>query len=204
MRLTTKRAGPVPKEALEYWKRKKVAPEIDADAAWKEEHDLAFQVAGVAAADLLEAMRGAVERALADGLTFEDFAEQLDEVMVALGWAGEGEKPPWRLKLIYDTSMRQARAAGQHARIQRTRDLRPYLEYALGPAEHHRPEHEVWAGTILHVDDPWWLTHWPPCGFNCHCHIRQLSEAEADRRGISDNAPSGEPEAGWGAPPRRA
>ena len=37
--------------------------------------------------------------------------------------------------------MRVARAAGQWARIQRTKEARPYLVYELGPAEKHRPLH---------------------------------------------------------------
>ncbi|MBL9102155.1 MAG: hypothetical protein JNL82_14420 [Myxococcales bacterium] len=202
MRLTApKKAGPVPKEALDYWRRKKVKPGLDAKDAWAEEYSLAFTAAGVAAEDLLESMRRAVEQAIEEGLTFREFADRLDEVMVALGWAGEDGKPPWRLKLIYDTNMRVARAAGQYERVQRTKADRPYLVYALGPAEHHRDEHVGWAGTVLPVDDPFWATHWPPNGFNCRCHLRQVSTAEARRLGISAEAPDGDPDPGWDSNP---
>lgn len=202
MKLTAGKAGPVPKEALEYFRKKGVKPDFEMVDAWMQEHDLAFSVAGVAALDLLEQMRKACERAIAEGITFREFADKLDDVMVALGWAAaSNEKPPARLKLIYDTNMRVARAAGQYQRVQRTKDLRPYLEYALGPSERHRPEHEAWAGTILPVEDAFWASHWPPNGFNCRCHIRQLGTAEAVRRGISEAAPAGEPDTGWdGAP----
>ena len=117
--------------------------------------------------------------------------------MQALGWRGEGEKVPWRLRVVYDTNMRVARAAGQWERIGRTADVRPYLVYELGPAEHHREEHKAWAGTVLRVDDAWWATHFPPNGHGCRCHVRQLSEPEAKRKGISDGAPAGAPDAGW-------
>ena len=51
---------------------------------------------------------------------------------------------PRRLKTIYSTNMRTARAAGQWERIQRTKATHPYLLYELGPSGEHRPEHVAW------------------------------------------------------------
>lgn len=197
MKTTVGEPGPLPKEALEYFRKKKLSPELDLEEAWPEEHDLAFKVAGVAVEDLLAAISAAVDKALAEGLTYEQFSAQLDDVMVALGWKQDGDKAPHRLRIIYDTNMRVARAAGQWDRIQRTAEARPYLEYGLGPAEHHRPEHEAWAGTVLAISDPWWNTHAPPNGYGCKCRLRQLSAAEAERKGISAEAPAGDPDPGW-------
>ncbi len=137
-------------------------------------------------------------------MTFEDFAAGLDGVLRSLGWLGEGDQVPHRLRVVYDTNMRVARAAGQWARIQRTAEDRPYLSYNLGPAEHHRPEHEAWAGTVLPIADAWWSTHMPPNGFGCRCHVRQLSKREAERKGISDAPPPGAPDEGWGHNPGAA
>ena len=77
--------------------------------------------------------------------------------------------------------MRTARTAGQWERIQRTRDLLPYLVYSLGPSQVHRDQHVGWAGLILPVDDPWWNTHFPPNGWGCRCRVRQVSARERDR-----------------------
>jgi SPP1 gp7 family putative phage head morphogenesis protein len=198
VKISAKSRGPVPKEALDYFRRKRLAPELDMDAAWPEEHHLAFRVAGVASADLLEAIRRAVERAIAEGLTYRQFAGQLEEVAQALGWKrSDPKKPPWRLRTIYETNMRTARAAGQWERIERTKDTRPYLTYELGPSERHRPHHVAWAGTTLPVDHPWWSSHFPPNGYGCRCRVRALSSAEAERRGVSTNAPEGAPDPGW-------
>ncbi len=197
MKVDVKKAGPLPKEALEYFRKKKLAPDLDLEEAWEQEHTEAFRVAGVVAEDLLEGLRAACDRAIADGVTFADFAAGLDDVLKALGWRGDDEKVPWRLRVVYDTNMRVARSAGQWARIERTADVRPYLSYELGPAERHRETHAAWAGTVLRVDHPWWSTHFAPNGYGCRCHHRQLSEREAKRKGISDRAPDGAPDAGW-------
>ena len=59
--------------------------------------------------------------------------------------------------------------------------MRPYFLYRLGPSQEHRTEHVQWNGLILPVDDPWWNTHYPPNGWGCKCHIRQISQRERDR-----------------------
>lgn len=88
---------------------------------------------------------------------------------------------PRRLKTIYQSNLRSARAAGQWQRAQRTKETLPFLLYELGPSENHRDEHVKWAGTLLPVDHPWWRDHMPPNGYGCKCRARQVSRAEAER-----------------------
>jgi len=94
---------------------------------------------------------------------------------------------PRRLKTIYRANMRSARAAGQWDRIQRTKAALPYLVYLLGPSEHHRPAHAAKEGMVLAVDDPFWRQWYPPNGWGCKCHVRQITRREANERGISDS-----------------
>lgn len=207
MKVTSRPPGPVPEDALAYFRAKRLAPELDMVEVWGEEHDVAFTVAGLAAEDLLAELRRAVDQALAEGVPYETFRKGLDDVLVALGWsAAPGEKPR-RLRTIYDANLRTARAAGQWRRIERTAsEGRSYLEYSLGPAAQHRPEHVAWDGTVLRHDSSWWATHFPPNGFGCKCRVRQLSDTEAEARGVSPAAPAGAPDPGWdrnfGAGPR--
>lgn len=213
MRVKVRAAGNVPQEALDYFRKKKLAPDLDLDTVWGEEHNFAFTVAGVVARDILEGFRVAVDRAIAEGVTFEEFAkdENIKRVMSALGWwsvseSGKTPPVPHRLRIVYDTNMRVARAAGQWARIQRTKDALPFLVYELGPSSVHRPVHVSWEGTVLQADDPWWNTHMTPNGYGCKCRVRQISRSEAETLGISERAPDGQPDEGWdhnpGAEPR--
>ena len=165
-----------------------------------EEHAVAFAVAKVAELDLLEAMRGEVQRADDEGLTFESFQKSWRANPRLAGWWGRKavEDPltgevveaqlgsPRRLRTIYDANLRSARAAGQWERIERTQDAFPYLEYRLGPSEQHRPHHQDKAGLILPVGDPFWDEWMPPNGWGCKCWVRQVTKAEAGRRGVSD------------------
>lgn len=148
--------------------------------------------------DVLRAVRAELERAKAQGLPFDAFARNLTPRLKDLGWWGEGEVPdpkaggalkagqlgsPRRLKTIYDANVRTAHAAGQWARIERTKAALPYLLYELGPSARHRPEHAAKRGLLLPVNDPFWTAWFPPNGWGCKCRVRQISVAEARRQG---------------------
>jgi SPP1 gp7 family putative phage head morphogenesis protein len=204
VKVTARKPGKAPAEVRRYLEGKGLTPSWDWDDVWQEEHSAAFTAAKAMGKDVLAALRDAVHAAIEEGQTFDDFKKRVRDVLAALGWWGvktrtnpkTGEKErvelgtPRRLRTIYVTNARVARAQGQWARIQRTKELRPYLIYELGPSAVHRKEHEAWAGLILEVDDPAWGKMFPPNGWGCRCRVRQLSEAEANRKGGVSEAPS--------------
>lgn len=183
--------GPVPQEALAYFAAKKLHPGFSYLDVWKEEHNFAFTVAKLLEKDLLHDVQGSIEKALREGQPFNEWAKGTRDFFDRSGWSSyvAPEAQPSRLVNIYQTNMRVARSAGQWDRVQRTKRALPYLLYALGPSEHHRPEHAAWDGLVLPADDPWWDEHMPPNGWGCKCHVIQVSRTEADKRGGPDEAP---------------
>lgn len=187
--------GPVPKDALDYFRNKVSVPGFDYRDIWKDEHANAFTVAKAMQVDILETLRGAVDKALAEGRTLRDFAKDLTPELQRLGWWGKADMvdpktgetvnaqlgSPRRLKTIYNTNMRTARAAGQWERAERTKKALPYMLYELGPSREHRVDHVGWHGTCLSIDDPWWDEHMPPNGWGCKCRVRQVSRVEYER-----------------------
>lgn len=160
---------------------------------------MAFTVAKAMELDLLEAMKAEVQSALDNGLPFEAFQKSWRSNPRLAEWWGMRELTdpltgetklvqlgsPRRLRTIYNANIRSARAAGQWERIQRTKGAFPFLEYRTGPSENHRPHHLAKAGTILPVDSPSWDEWMPPNGWGCKCWVRQVTKAEAARRGVS-------------------
>jgi len=190
--------GPPP-EASRFLRNKGLRPSFSWLDVEPEEHAVAFAVAKVAEMDLLEAMRGEVQRALDEGLPFAQFQKSWRANPALAGWWGRKamEDPltgevveaqlgsPRRLRTIYDANLRSARAAGQWERIERTKGAFPYLEYTLGASEKHRPHHADKEGLILPVDSPFWDEWMPPNGWGCKCKVRPVTRREAERRGIS-------------------
>lgn len=199
--------GNIPADVLAFWRAKGLKPSFAYQDVWKEEHELAFSAAKIMRIDVLEAMRSELERAISQGFPFDQFVREVTPRMQALGWWAPHDvvdpqtgktarvNPPRRLRTIFDTNMRTARAVGQWDRVQRNKRFKPYLLYQVGVAERHRPEHLAWHGLLLSADDSFWQTHYPPCGWLCHCTVRAVSRTEADRLeqdGIL--APNPEPE----------
>lgn len=186
-----------PPEAMAYLEGKGFKPAFHWQDVWAEEHAHSFTVAKAMEMDVLTALRDEVERAVREGVPFEQFREALTPRLQALGWwgkkrmvdpAGGQEKivqlgSPRRLQTIYWGNTRPAYAAGQWERAQRTKGGLPYFIYELGPSENHRPHHVALQGTRLPVDHPFWDTHFCPNGWGCKCRLRQISQFECEALG---------------------
>jgi len=174
---------------------------------WHGDHALAFTVAKVAKLDLLDTIRASLDDVVTGGGTFEQWQDKLVPELQKAGWWGDvddrdltgADHPihvgPRRLRTIFDTNLRMSRAAGRWTRIQALKDVRPYLRYTAVMDGRTRPQHRIWHGTILPVDHPWWDTHFPPCGWNCRCTVRQLSARDLTRHGwhVTDMPKEGPP-----------
>lgn len=191
---TARGPGPVPQDALDFFKAKQLKVGFDYRDVWREEHAHAFTVAKMTQLSMLRDTQDSLAEALANGTTFRDWAKQIRPELERKGWWGVKERidpltgkkklvqlgSVRRLKVIYNTNMRTARAAGQWQRIQRTKETLPYLLYQLGPSEHHREQHVAWEGLLLSADDGFWDTHMPPLGYGCKCWVRQVDRGEHD------------------------
>lgn len=179
-------------EAIAFFRDKLNMPTATWDEVWKEAHDTGFMVAGAMDADLLMDLRDAVDKAIADGTTLEEFRKDFDDLVEKSGWEYVGGRN-WRTRLIFETNLRTAYAAG---RWEQMRDpdvmrLRPYWQYRHGDSIVPRPEHLALDGLVLPADDPFWRTHYPPNGWGCKCKVVTLSKRDLAKMGKSgpDTAP---------------
>ncbi len=194
-----------PKEALKFFRAKGLKTSFAWQDVWQQEHEAAFTVAKIADIDLLADVRAAVDKAIADGQSLQDFIKLLKPRLVQAGWWGKAPMTdpltdetkmvqlgsPRRLETIFVTNMQTAYAAGNYAQIQENKDEAPYLMYDAVHDSRTRPQHRAWDGTVLPVDDPWWDTHTPPNGWRCRCGVIQLSKEQVVAMGkaVADKAP---------------
>lgn len=183
-----------PEQAIKFFKSKGYAIGFDWRDVWKEEHAIAFTVAKAASIDLLQDIRGELDKALKQGLTFESFKKNLKPLLVQRGWWGKaaqtdpltGEEKEVmlgsnrRLKTIWRTNIDMAYAAGNWQNIEATKRSHPFLQYKNRDPARARPQHKAWNDIVLRSDDPWWDTHYPPNGWNCKCWVRQVSKNEVE------------------------
>ena len=186
-----------PEKAVDFFRQKGYKIGFDHRDVWQAEHQAAFTVAKAMQLDLLREIREQVDAAIELGIPFEEFRDTLKPKLLQRGWWGRatmtdpltGESKEVqlgstrRLKVIYDTNLRQAHAEGQWARIQEAKESFPYLMYDHTPSAHERKEHAAWDGLVLRADDSWWQSHYPVRAWGCKCRVIQLGQRQLDRMG---------------------
>lgn len=153
------------------------------------EHALAFTVAKMMDADMLKDTRDVMQKAIAQGLSFQEFKTLLKPYLHAKGWGNYTDNRKVlnrRLRVIYQTNLRSARAAGRWQRIQAMKEQFPYLQYMPSVSAKRRDEHRQYYGLIRPVDDSIWQSIYPPNGFGCKCWVKQLTKRQAEKLGVSD------------------
>lgn len=181
-------------EALRFFRQKIDLP----SATWRDiegrSHDRAFVVAGAMKEALLSDLRAEIDRAIAGKLSLADFRKNFDAIAARhgwTGWTGEGSEAgrAWRTRVIYETNLRTAYAAGRYAQmtdpdVVRVQKWWRYRHAWTRVPERERPEHAAWDGRVLAWDDPWWEAHYPPNGWNCSCGVETLSDEDLEEEGV--------------------
>lgn len=177
-------------EAIAHLKDKVRLPTDKWTDLWEGMHTRAFVVAGATKDELLADLQAAVLRALEQGATLDDFRKDFDQAVGKAGWDFKGGRD-WRSRVILETNLRTAYAAGRYQQMKDVAAERPYWEYRHGDSRVPRPEHQAWDGLILPADDPWWDTHYPPNGWGCSCTVVALSKRDLEKMGkkAPDQAP---------------
>jgi hypothetical protein len=194
-------------EAIDYFATKQ---NIDTNS-WRDlqglDYDVAFAVAGAKGA-LLQDMRDAVQKAIEQGTTLQEFRKDFDRIVQTRGWSYSGDRD-WRTNTIYNTNLRTAYAGGRWEQIQQTKNKRPYLQWRHGGSRDPRPLHIALDRKVFSLDDPFWQTMGnPPVGYGCLCQVFALSDRDLKRLKLKvEDAPKlgseyggipVEPDPGWG------
>jgi len=171
-------------EAIDYFKGKVNLPTKAWTDVWEEQHTKAFVIAGATKTTMLEDFRGAITKAIENGTTLEEFRQDFDTIVAKHGWTYKGKRG-WRTRVIFETNLRTAHAAGRWDQIERVKKIRPYLRYIAVDDQRTRRQHKGWDGLIYPVDHEFWNTHYPPNGWGCRCTVQSLSERDLKKKGYS-------------------
>ena len=150
------------------------------------EHDRGFMVAGAMRADILADIGAAIDKAITQGTTLEEFRRDFRKIVAAKGWqistAGQGTKggEAWRTRVIYRTNMATSYAAGRMAQLVKAGF--PYWVYKHGASMEPRVQHLAWDGLVLPPGHPFWASHAPPNGWGCSCYIVGARSPNAAKR----------------------
>lgn len=170
-----------------------------------EEDAAASSTAGDVLRSVTADLMAAVLEVMEAGGTIEDFRRDYARVVEEHGWTYKGD-PGWHSQLIYRMHTGMAYAAGRWEQAQRLEAARPghYFGRLLSVGDHRvRHNHALMHGIIRPISDSYWLTHWPPNGFNCRCYVQVVTATSMRRYGwrptsTADPAMLIQPDSGWG------
>ncbi|MFB9968974.1 phage minor head protein [Pseudoroseomonas cervicalis] len=185
MAVTTTTAAGLPfREAISFFAGKVGVTTESWSDVWRDAHTRAFMVAGAASDALVGDFQAEIAKAVAGELPFAEFRKRFDAIVERHGWTHNGT-PGWRARVIYETNLSTAYAAGRYAQETDPDVLAvfPYWQYVHSGAAHPRKQHLAWNGLTLAADDPFWTTHYPPNGWGCGCYVRPLSARNLARMG---------------------
>jgi hypothetical protein len=183
---------PEPVLAEQFLEKKIDTPTVRWDDLKWGEHAHAFTVAHSNEAAVLDTIHGLLNKAIKEGMAFQDFKNGMLDMMKDKGWHGgaghtEDDKKyiNWRIKTVYETNMRTAYEQAQYRKQLQGAALRPIWVYQSQlSGKNRRQEHIALHGKAYRYDDPFWDTCYPPNGWGCQCYVTTKSEAGAEREGI--------------------
>ena len=184
-----------PKEALQYLQDKGFLTSFFYKEVLHQHHHKAFTIAKMMRADLLADTHEALLKAMREGKSFKEFKEELKPTLMRKGWWGErdivnpttGEVKTIhinsrRLQNIFNTNLRVARNVARHRQMSQLKTM-TYWRYSAILDRQTREDHAERHGIVLHRDNPWWKTNYPPNGWGCRCTVRAYSDKQIERRG---------------------
>lgn len=199
--------GLQPEKAIDHLQSKG----LQVSAGWRTvseaAHARAFTVANVTKLDVLADIQAELVRAQKDGLTMQQFRDNLIPTLTRKGWFAPSGTPvrvpdgtppdpqtgelatqkrltPRRLKTIFQTNMQSSMMAGRYRELMANADKRPFFQYVAVLDGRTRPAHRAMHGRVFRSDDGAWGTLWPPNGWGCRCRVRALDAADMAEQGL--------------------
>lgn len=182
-------------EAVAAWRKRIPVTDEELAQLTEELRPFAFTVASTTQADMVQQVYEALDTAIAQGTTFEDFKEDISN-RLGDSWSEASEAPS--LETVFRTNVLTAYNDGRDEIIDSAKETHEYLRFDAIHDDRTTEECLALNGTILPVDDSFWDTHRPPIHFNCRSILTPLRLEDAEKEGISDKAPDVDPDDGFG------
>jgi len=149
-------------EAVKFWADKiQLGPKEFARLS-SEAKVRAFAVSQIAKGEELDSVYKAIEKAIAQGTTLEQFKKDCAGIFERRGWTG---KRAWRVDNIFRTNIQTAYAAGQYKQQWDERHILEIWMYSAVRDKLTRPTHYAMSGRCWPAEHPIWRTWYPPNGF---------------------------------------
>lgn len=201
--------------AIEGFSKRSIVPRETFDALTDAAKQRSFTVAGLAVEELLGDAHAELDRQLKaspehtykdpdtgkwvyKGPNLREFRGFVEERLESAGWTPAN---PSHIETIFRTNLASAYSTGRVAEMTQPAvlKLRPYWQIITvhdGPPRQRKTHYDA-HGVVLPADHPFWLTAFPPFGYNCRCRVISRSQKWVDAHGGVSQPPRGLPDPGF-------
>ena len=164
-----------------------------------------FTIADVESQDVLVKVKESLDKALAEGETFDLWKKGVEQIFKA---AGVEKRDPWKLEVSFRNNIQTAHHAGQWEQLHDpdVEEMFPFYQYHAINDRRVRPDHLAMDGMIFPSDDDIWEEWWPPNGHACRCTVTAINKYKAARMQLKKEYSEGvpEPDKGFNVNPSKA
>lgn len=185
-----------PDKIIPYFQSKGIVITGSWKELWQEAHHKAFTMANVFSMDVLQTVKQGVDKAIAEGIPYEQFKKENGGTLELAGIN------PNRLHTVYRTNMQVAYQTGRYKELlEETHGIenREYWQYVSVIDPSTTDQCRGLNGRVYKYTDSFWKTYYPPNHFNCRATVQSLSKEMLQERGLKvSGAYHGDPPAeGW-------
>lgn len=186
-------------EAVRAFRARVPMTDDEFDELVEAEQERAFYVAGVSQARVVQQVMDALDKAIEDGTTLDEFKADVGSSL-SDSWGGDD---PGRLETVFRTNVMTAYNDGRQAIFDdpAVQEARPYLRFDATEDSRTSDICDALNGKVLPADSTFWNTHRPPLHHNCRSILTPLTEDEAKDEGITAGHPDtkgAKPDPGFG------
>jgi SPP1 gp7 family putative phage head morphogenesis protein len=186
-------------EAAEFFRSRFPVTGAIADALGAYAGPRAWTIAGVAQLDVVLTVWESLLRALEAGTPFADWKREIEDTLTQ-AW---GKRNSPRLETIFRNATSSSYNAGRWRQMNEPAivAVRPYVMFDGIDDSRQSEICNERDGTIVPLHDAWVSANHPPLHHRCRSSLRNLTEREALRRGVTKKETTTDPQEGFGKTP---
>jgi SPP1 gp7 family putative phage head morphogenesis protein len=192
------------KDAMNWFRARKVLPRAKFEAMTADVRRRSFTVAGVQSTEMLTVLQAELARQVGEGGDLREFSKFMKKRLVSAGMVASklpesGALSASHIENVFRTNMANSYQAGRytHATQPEVMRARPIWQWrSLQDFPRARATHAAANGKMLYASDPFWLTCYPPAGFQCRCRVITRDKSYANQVGSRSDF-AGLPDSGF-------
>ena len=134
--------------------------------------------------EALHALHDAWMASFDTGESLGSFKKRFDKVMLDFGWKFQ-DQPSDVVRTVFAINNRVMRMHQLWQQFQKNKDIAPYLRYSSVLDSRSHQYSRLLDGVILPIDNPFWLTHFPPNAIDCIDTVVALSNTGLKRANLN-------------------